>query len=141
MQVTEMVIEDFAEVHKLWSVTDGVGLTDCDTPEGIASYLKRNPGMSFVAREAGGLVGAVLCGTDGRRGYLHHLAVAAEHRTKGIGRAMVDRCLDALARTGVTRCHIFVYARNTEGQKFWDRLGWYRRDDLLVMSRDLQAKA
>jgi putative acetyltransferase len=96
--------------------------------------------MSFVAREGGKLVGAVLCGTDGRRGYLHHLAVAAELRGRGVGRSLVERCLDALARIGVTRCHIFVYARNTEGQKFWDRLGWYRRDDLLVMSRDFEAK-
>jgi ribosomal protein S18 acetylase RimI-like enzyme len=100
-------------------------------------YLARNPGMSFVACDGGRVVGAVLCGTDGRRGYLHHLAVAAPDRQRGLGRALVQRCLDALAAAGITKCHLFVFAPNIPARNFWTRIGWRLREDIVVMSRQM----
>jgi ribosomal protein S18 acetylase RimI-like enzyme len=79
----------------------------------------------------------VLCGHDGRRGYLQHLAVAPDARHKGIGRALVDRCLTTLADDGITRCHIFVYTDNETGLGFWESAGWFRRGNLLIMSHDM----
>lgn len=135
VRIRQMAAGDYEAVMNLWRATPGIGLGDADAKEGIASYLKRNPGMSFVAQADAELAGAVLCGTDGRRGYLHHLAVHAAHRRQGVGSALVDRCMGALREAGVGKCHIFVFADNAEGARFWERIGWKARTDLRIMSR------
>lgn len=132
-----MSMADYAEVYELWDGMPGIGLSSADSHDAIAKYLDRNPGLSFTARINGELVGAVLCGHDGRRGYLQHLAVAPDARHKGIGRALVNHSLDALAGVGITRCHIFVFTDNEAGLGFWDSAGWFRRGDLLIMSHDI----
>jgi len=93
--------------------------------------------MSFVAEDEGRIVGAVLCGSDGRRGFLHHLAVEKTSRRSGVGRRLVESCLEALAGAGLRKCHLFVLADNVEGQRFWKRIGWEERSTLKVMSRDV----
>ncbi len=80
----------------------------------------------------------MLCGNDGRRGYLHHLAVAPEMRRRGIGKRLVELCFEGLSRRGIRKCHIFVKAGNEEGKRFWQRVGWTERIDLFVMSRDVR---
>ena len=125
LAIREMTVSDVEDVLTLWRATENLGLDeDADTHEGIAAYLGRNPGMSFVACEDGMLVGAVLCGTDGHRGYLNHLAVATTHRRQGIGRALVGACMDGLKQAGIPRCHTFVYAENEAGLTFWRSIGW-----------------
>jgi ribosomal protein S18 acetylase RimI-like enzyme len=133
--IRELTIIDYNAVVALWRATPGIGLSEADERPNIAAFLAHNPGLSFVA-EAGG-TGAVLGSFDGRRGYLHHLAVDVDARRAGIGRALVARSLEALAGRGVRRCHIFVMSGNVDGQRFWERVGWFRRNDLLVMSKDL----
>jgi len=128
---------DFAEVLRLWAQTEGVGLNELDTPAQLSHYLQRNPGMSFVARDGGEIVGAVLCGHDGRRGYLHHLAVAKSHRRRGLGKKLVEMCLARLAEIEVQKCNIFLFADNADGEGFWKHNGWANRDDLCVMQRVL----
>jgi putative acetyltransferase len=130
-----MTIDDFDEVHRLWDKTEGVGLNESDSNPKIRAYLKRNPGMSFVARRGTEIVGAVLCGHDGRRGYLQHLTVAKMHRRNGIGRDLVAACFSKLAETGILKCNIFVYADNGEGKLFWKHQGWVERKDLLLMQK------
>lgn len=137
VRILPFTMADYEEVIALWRVSPGVGLSDVDSPAGIAAYLARNPGLSFVARQDGQLAGAVLCGNDGRRGYLHHLAVASQYRRQGIGEALVERCLSELKAQGYLKCHIFVYGGNMEGQAFWERVGWKLRTDLMIMSKDL----
>jgi ribosomal protein S18 acetylase RimI-like enzyme len=123
--ITQMTIDDFDEALALWQRTAGMGLDeDVDSREGIAVYLRRNAGLSFVARVDGQLVGTVLCGHDGRRGYLNHLAVDAAFRGRGIGSALVERCLTGLYAEGISRCNLFVFADNLVGQRFWLRHGW-----------------
>jgi ribosomal protein S18 acetylase RimI-like enzyme len=134
--VRPMTIEDYGDVVALWKSADGIGLSTADERPAIARYLARNPGLSLVATADGRLVGAVLCGHDGRRGYIHHLAVADDCRGRGIGRDLVARCMEALASEGIAKCHIFVYARNTAGRGFWRANGWTLRTDLTVMSRE-----
>ena len=135
--ILPFTMADYDEVLALWQFSPGVGLSDVDRPEGIAAYLARNPDLSFVARVDGQLAGAVLCGTDGRRGYMHHLAVASPYRRQGIGEILVERCLSGLKAQGYQKCHIFVYGGNAEGQAFWERVGWTLRTDLVIMSKDL----
>jgi ribosomal protein S18 acetylase RimI-like enzyme len=130
-----MTIGDYEDAVALWQDAEGVGLTVGDERPAIERCLARNPGMSLVAREGGLLAGAVLCGHDGRRGYIHHLAVADAFRGRGIAREMVARCVACLAEAGIPRCHILVYTLNTQGQGFWRAIGWTLRTDLTVMSR------
>jgi putative acetyltransferase len=96
--------------------------------------------MSFIARKDGKLVGAVLSGTDGRRGYLHHLAVAKTFRKQGVGKQLVEHCIEALGKAGITRCHIFVYRENRSGKVFWEQTGWFERNDLEIMSKNISEK-
>jgi putative acetyltransferase len=130
-----MTAADFDEALRLWQNTEGVGLNESDTPERLSAYLQRNPGLSFVARVHGEIVGAVLCGHDGRRGYLHHLAVAKAHRRQGNGRRLVETCLRQLETLGILKCNIFLFADNPDGELFWRRNGWINRADLRVMQK------
>lgn len=122
----------------LWRRTEGVGLNESDTRPAIAAYLRRNPRFSFVAEKDGRIVGAVLCGHDGRRGYLHHLAVARQHRRRGIGRQLVTACLAKLRKAGIQKCNIFIFADNAAGMKFWAHTGWKLRTELRVMQMRLE---
>jgi ribosomal protein S18 acetylase RimI-like enzyme len=135
----EFTIEDYDAAYALWQATEGIGLSEADKRDHIASFLTHNQGLSMVAVEDDRIVGALLCGSDGRRGFLHHLAVAKSHRRAGIGRALVTRCLSGLAGIGMRKCHIFVMADNSEGKGFWQGIGWEERTTLLVMSHDVSA--
>jgi N-acetylglutamate synthase len=126
-------IEDYDAVVALWRRSEGVGLNESDTRPAIAAYLRRNPRMSFVAEKNGRIIGAALCGHDGRRGYLHHLAVSKRHRQRGLGRQLVDSCLAKLRKVGIQKCTIFLFANNVAGRKFWQRIGWDSRTDIQLM--------
>lgn len=130
----------YEAVYRLWQSCEGIGLSEADAPERIQSYLDRNPGCSFIARQGDCILGAVLGGHDGRRGYLHHLAVLPEARKKGIGSRLVDAALQAIRQQGIDRVHIFVYADNKSGIAFWQRIGWRLRDHLVIMSVDIESR-
>ncbi|HLX95447.1 MAG TPA: GNAT family N-acetyltransferase [Verrucomicrobiae bacterium] len=131
-------ITDYDGVVALWRCTEGVGLNESDTRRAIAAYLRRNPRMSFVAERDGRIIGAVLCGHDGRRGYLHHLAVSKRHRQRGLGRQLADACLAKLRQAGIQRCNIFIFANNAAGMKFWAHIGWKLRTELRLMQIRLE---
>ncbi len=122
-------------VLDLWKKTAGVGLNEGDDPAGLAAYLDRNPGLSLIATDGTQVVAAVLCGHDGRRGFLNHLAVLPEYRQRGLGRSMVERSLAGLRSAGIPKCSIFLYADNDSGEQFWQRCGWSVRSDLKVLQR------
>ena len=134
MEIREFTDSDYDAVIPLWQQASGVVIRDVDSREPLTAYLQRNPGLSFVALERGTVVGAVLCGTDGRRGYLQHLAVALSHRQRGIGRELAGRCVDALAAQGIDKCHLMVLTDNHDAATFWARLGWADRSDVRLMS-------
>jgi ribosomal protein S18 acetylase RimI-like enzyme len=129
-----MTEEDIPAALALWQGMPGIGLRDADNPASLSRYLARNPGCSFVAIRGGDLLGVSLAGHDGRRGYLHHVAVAPEHRRHGIGRTLVERCLAALRAAGIEKVNFWVKTDNAEGLKFWERLGGQLRTDLAVVS-------
>ena len=135
----EMTLDDYEQALALWSAVDGVGLSEADSREGMAAFLQRNPGLSFVTFEVQQLLGVILCGHDGRRGYLHHLAVSPTHRRLGIGRALVQRSLAALREAGIGKCHLFVFGKNQAAIEFWRKTGWLERVDLMMLSHYTQA--
>jgi ribosomal protein S18 acetylase RimI-like enzyme len=130
-----MTIKDYDNIYALWKATPGIGLSDADSRAGIEKFLAANPGRCFVALSGNELVGAVMCGCDGRRGYLHHLAVRTDLRNQGIGRQLVEECMNALRTIGIDKAHIFVFKANEPGKVFWQKAGWQERDDLTIMSR------
>ncbi|OOQ67331.1 GNAT family N-acetyltransferase [Vibrio parahaemolyticus] len=129
-----MDIADYDDVIKLWGQTEGMSLRDADSKESINNYLIRNPNLSFVAVSANEIVGAVLVGTDGRRGYLQHLAVSSNFRGKNLGRELVSQAISALANVGVPKTHLFVYNENVNAQQFYEKLGWFPRDEVRMYS-------
>jgi ribosomal protein S18 acetylase RimI-like enzyme len=139
----ETKIQPFKNEHielalELWRRVEHIGLSAADDHASLARFLDRNPGFSQVAVHAGDLIGAVLCGHDGRRGYIHHLAVDPQHRLAGVGRALLERCLERLRRAEIQKCHAFVFQGNPFGDLFWQPEGWELRGELLVYSRHLK---
>ena len=134
-QILQFEIWAYDDVYALWRRCEGVGLSNADSREAIQAYLDRNPGMSFVARADGSIVGAILGGHDGRRGYIHHLAVIANWRRRGIARQLVEKCLHALKESGIQKTHIFIFNDNANGIAFWKSVGWIHRSDISVISK------
>jgi N-acetylglutamate synthase len=125
IQYRVMTAEDLPAARELWAVAEGVELDLGDSLPELEAYLQRNPELSQVAVEAGAMVGAVLAGHDGRRGYLYHLAVRADRQALGIGRQLVERSLQALKAAGMARALILVVSDNARGATFWQRRGWH----------------
>lgn len=116
---------DYGEAARFWASIPEIGFTPAfDTAERVGAYLRRNPGLSTAARAGGALVGAVLCGHDGRRGSLYHMAVAPQARRQGVGRRMVDRCLAGLRAEGITTAFLFVHVENGPAAAFWSAVDW-----------------
>lgn len=136
MEIREITMEDYEAMRALWEASPGVRLIDADSEESIAAFLRRNPGMNFVAMEGVELAGTVLCGHDGRRGYIYHVAVKPEYRGRHIGTRLVEASLAALKRDGIAKCHVFVLADNPLGNAFW-RSFWTRREDIALYSKDV----
>lgn len=136
MIIREMKIEDYDEVYKMWQVTTKRALSKADEKPQMERYLKHNDGMSQVAVIDGKIVGTVLAGHDGRRGFIHHMAVAPEYRRRRIGHALAETAIKKIGEQGIDKTHIFCYQNNETGQSFWRDFGFKKRDDVFVYSFD-----
>ena len=126
-----MDINDYDDVVKLWNTIEGFAIRSIDdSRDGIGRFLKRNPKTSVVAVKEGEIIGAILCGHDGRRGCLYHVCVKKGYRKKGIGRAMVVKSMEALQEEKINNVSLIAFSRNDIGNSFWQRVGWTRRVDL-----------
>lgn len=132
----EFVIGDYANACALWQQVDGIEICEGDSQAEIREYLARNPGLSRVAHAGEAMAGAVLCGHDGRRGFIYHLAVAPAFRGRGVGKLLLDDCVRELRRARIPRAIILVARDNSLGHEFWLRNGW---EDLtaLAMTREI----
>jgi len=138
MKIRKMKITDYDSVYALWRKTPGMGLNDIDdSREGIERYLKRNPRTCFVAVLDDELVGVILSGHDGRRGYIHHACVALELWNNQIGTELAETALDALRAEGISKVALVVFERNERGNGFWERMGFTTRPDLVYRNKAL----
>ena len=137
VRTREFVIGDYDPVVALWCKEEGVEICEGDSREEISEYLKRNPGLSRVAEARGEIAGAVLCGHDGRRGWIYHLAVAPQHRGRGIGKILLDDCVRGLRDAGLKRAIILVAGDNPAGHQFWLRNGWEDIAFAIAMTKEL----
>ncbi len=126
-----MTIADYDEAFKLWSNTEGMGLRSLDdSQKGIDSFLQRNPNTNFVCRNNSELIGVILSGHDGRRGYIYHAAVHPNYRRKGVGRKLVKEVISSLDKEGIKKVALVVFSSNQKGNDFWESLGFINRKDL-----------
>ncbi|MDD1509096.1 GNAT family N-acetyltransferase [Pseudomonas sp. CNPSo 3701] len=128
--IRAMTLNDYDAVIVLMRSTPGISLRDADSLEATARYLRRNPGMSFVAEADGVVCGCVMSGHDGRRGYLQHLLVLPDYRRQGIANALVDRCLASMETVGIHKCHLDVFKTNQAAADYWQSQGWQLRTDI-----------
>jgi len=136
--IIKFEIKSYDEVYTLWQKCDGVGLSAADSRENIRKYLDRNPGMSFIAKSGDSVIGSILGGHDGRRGYIHHLGVHPDFRRRGLARQLVGKCLNILQNEGIQKCHIFIFNSNSGGIAFWESVGWTFRSDISVISKTIE---
>jgi ribosomal protein S18 acetylase RimI-like enzyme len=132
---------DHGQLVDLWNSSPGNAVTGADSFEEFCSFLARNGEFCFTAEDgtAGGTVriaGSVMAGSDGRRGYVYHLAVREDLRKKGLGAGLMRKVEEALERSGLEKIHLFIY-RDNPAVAFYEKSGWHVRHDILVMSRVL----
>lgn len=131
MKIREMKIEDYDQVYALWKTIRGFGIRSVDdSREGIERFLKWNPGLSVVAEEDGRMIGAILCGSDGRRGCLYHVCVHQDFRRQGVGKTMVVSCMEKLKELKINKVSLIAFTANDIGNAFWKEMGWTKREDL-----------
>ena len=140
VQIRAMTKEDYEEVFAMWQITSKRALSNADRKEEIERYLKRNKGLSQVAVIDGKIVGTVLAGHDGRRGYIHHMAVLPEYRRRHIAQTLATTAIKKLAEEGIVKTHIFTYCDNFAGQSFWSSLGFTRRNDIYDYSYEISTE-
>ena len=138
MTILPMTIGDYESVYSLWMSSKNMGFNNLDdSREGIEKYLNRNPDTSFVAKEGDRIIGVILAGHDGRRGFIHHTCVAESHRGRGIGTQLVQHALEALKGEGIHKVAILVFNRNEAGNAFWESQGFTARNDVTYRNRAL----
>ena len=131
MHIRIMTCHDYDAVYALWLSCKGMGLNDVDdSREGIEKYLRRNPATCFVAEDKNRILGVILSGHDGRRGFIHHTAVHPDYRKMGLGKMLVEAALAALKKEGISKVALVVFSHNENGNAFWEKMGFTKRTDL-----------
>lgn len=129
--IRAMKLEDYDQVHNLWMKIKGFAIRSIDdSKEGVERFLNRNPGISVVAEEEGRIIGAILCGHDGRRGCMYHVCVDPDYRLQGIGKSMVVFAMEALKKEKINKVSLIAFTQNDVGNAFWKEIGWTKREDL-----------
>ena len=136
-QIQDFTMEHYDKALALWRSDAHIGLSSADERAAMERFLRRNRGLCKVVFDEGRLVGTILCGHDGRRGYIYHLHIQPEHRRGGLGTLLVNACLDDLRGEGIRKCHLFIFKDNEGGKRFWASTLWKRRDDIEVFSMDI----
>lgn len=138
MQIRKMLIADYDEIYALWMSCVGMGLNSLDdSKDGIAKFLERNPETCFVATIDEKIVGVIMVGTDGRRGYIYHTAVHPDFRKQGIAKALVNTALSAVERLGIGKVALIVFGRNQVGNEFWESMGFTARQDIVYRNKSI----
>lgn len=136
MNTRIMTINDYEQVYSLWWNTPNMGLNNLDdSKDGIEKYLVRNPNTCFVAEKGGKIIGVILSGHDGRRGYIHHTAVAESEQRSGIGTTLLSAAIEALRHEGINKVALVVFGENEKGNTFWERQGFIIRNDLIYRNK------
>lgn len=133
MKVERFSIQNYEEAIALWSKV-GLSLGSSDTKEEVERMLKRNPDLFLVGKINNRIVAIVMGGFDGRRGYVHHLAVEPDYQRMGYGSTLMEQLIKRFMQKNVKKIHLFVEKRNKNVINFYKKLGWELRNNLVMMS-------
>ncbi len=133
-----MIIEKFSmkfyeEVIEVWRKS-GIRVGSTDTKEELKRIVRRSPQLFLVGKIDEKIIGVVIGGFDGRRGYVHHLAVNPDYQKKGYGKLILGELMNKFLELKVHKVHLFIEKYNKEVIEFYRNLGWEIRDDLIMMS-------
>lgn len=138
INIRTMTINDYDKVYILWINTPGMGLNSTDdSRDGIDKYLRRNPTSCFVAECDGEIIGVIMAGHDGRRGFIHHTAVLPSYRNQGIARLLVENAMSALEKEGINKVALVAFKKNDVGNAFWEKIGFTQRDDFVYRNKNI----
>lgn len=138
MTIRKMNISDYEKVYAIWISCKGMGLNNIDdSREGIERFLLRNPETCFVAEADETVVGVIMSGHDGRRGYIYHTAVLPEYRNRGIAAKLVENAMSAMKNAGINKVALVVFDRNEGGNAFWEKMGFAVREDLVYRNKNI----
>jgi ribosomal protein S18 acetylase RimI-like enzyme len=134
-----MTPADYPRVRALWESDSGIAISSVDEAEPVTRLLQRCPGISLVAEHGEEMIGGVLGSEDTRRGYVHHLIVAPAWRGRGLGRRLMSAIEQNFLHAGIPKAHLFVLTENAQVISFYESIKWFRRPDLVLMSRNLSS--
>jgi len=126
-------MEYYNDIISIWRKA-GVSVGSTDTKDEIKRILDKNPQLFLVGKIDQKIIGVVIGGFDGRRGYVHHLAVDPDYQKMGYGKIIMDELIARFRKMGVHKVHLFIEKYNKEVVNFYLNLGWEIRDDLIMMS-------
>ncbi len=133
MEIEKFSIESYDQVLELWKKA-GINVSSSDSKEELEKMLKRNPNLFLIGRKNQKIIAVVMGAFDGRRGYVHHLAIDPDFQKKGYGRMMIEKIHNIFLQMGVHKVHLFIEINNKEVVNFYESMGWEKRDDLIIMS-------
>ncbi len=133
MKIEKFTMESYENVVQLWRKS-GISVGSTDTREELERMLQRNPNLFLIGKVNNRIIGVVIGGFDGRRGYVHHLAVDPDYQKKGYGKMIMDELIEKFRKIGVHKIHLFIEKYNKDVVEFYRNLGWEIRDDLIMMS-------
>lgn len=138
INIRVLTIEDYKEIYDIWINTPGMGLNSIDdSRDGIEKYIKRNPSSSFVAESDGKIIGVIIAGHDGRRGYIYHTAVLPDYRNQGVTKRLVNSAMESLDKEGIQKVALAAFKKNDIGNSFWKNIGFEEREDLIYRNKNI----
>ena len=123
-KIVEMQLDRYRELIDFWKSCESIYVSDDDDYENLETYLKRNRNSNFIVLHDDKIIATIKCSHDGRRGYIHHLAVKEEFRKQGIARELVNKCIAILRGEGIYKYRVFVLDSNIGAIEFWKQLGF-----------------
>jgi ribosomal protein S18 acetylase RimI-like enzyme len=131
-------MDDWPAAYELWRTAgEGVQLRPSDRREEVAKKLGHDPELFLVAEREGQVVGVIIGGWDGRRGWLHHLAVAHSARRLGIGRALVTAVEKRLRAKGCLKVNLLVRRDNQQALDLYRSMGYQDMEPMIALGKEL----
>ena len=135
MHIRPYQTEDESQVIALWGGTVADAAPHNDPKLAIRLKMKKDPQLFLVATVADSVVGTIMGGFDGHRGWLYSLAVASEHRHRGIATALVRRLEAELMKMGCLKVNLQVRGTNSDVLGFYEHVGYCVEDRVSLGKR------
>lgn len=126
---------DTEAVIALWRACDLIRPWN-DPRKDIARKLEVRPDLFLVACDRADIVGAVMAGYEGHRGWINYLAVAPDRRRRGVGRSLMRRAEELLLAAGCPKINLQIRGANHDVAAFYRAIG-YSIDEVVSMGKRL----